>query len=43
MRVVLGGMIEGRTQNEIAANMGVDRFRVVRMIAGLQRDLDVAA
>lgn len=43
MKVILGGMIEGRTQNEVAADTGMDRFRVIRMIAGLRRQFSEAA
>jgi RNA polymerase sigma-70 factor (ECF subfamily) len=43
MKLILGGLVEGKTQNEIAAETGMDRFRVIRMIAGLQRQFAVAA
>jgi RNA polymerase sigma-70 factor, ECF subfamily len=43
MKLILGGLLEGKTQNEIATEAGMDRFRVIRMIAGLQRQFAAAA
>lgn len=43
MKLILGGLLEGKKQSEIAAQVGMDRFRVIRMIAGLQRQFATAA
>jgi RNA polymerase sigma-70 factor (ECF subfamily) len=43
MKLILGGLVEGKTQNEIATDTGMDRFRVIRMITGFQRQFSAAA
>lgn len=42
MRLVIGGLIDGKTQVEIASGMSMDRFKVSRMIKTL-REFAVAA
>ncbi len=43
MRLIIGGLMEGKTQSEIASGIGMDRFRVARMITGLQRQFAAVA
>jgi RNA polymerase sigma-70 factor (ECF subfamily) len=43
LRVILGGLMEGRTQLEIATEMKTDRFKVARMIKTLVNELVSAA
>lgn len=43
MRLIIGGLLHGKTQVEIAAETKMDRFRVGRMICGLQRQVAAVA
>jgi hypothetical protein len=43
MRLIIGGLMDGETQSEIAEGVGMDRFRVARMITGLQRQFAAVA
>jgi len=43
VRVILGGLWEGKAQADIAAEMEMDRFKVARVIKTLQRRLGQAA
>jgi RNA polymerase sigma-70 factor (ECF subfamily) len=43
MRLIIGGLMEGKTQSEISYDTSFDRFRVIRMIAGLQRQFAAVA
>ena len=37
LRLVIGGLVDGESQIDIAAEMGIDRTKVVRMIRSLKR------
>jgi DNA-directed RNA polymerase specialized sigma24 family protein len=39
LRDIIGGLMDGKTQSEISADTGMSRFRVMRLISGLQRQL----
>jgi hypothetical protein len=43
MRLVIGGLMDGQTQVDIASDAGTDRFQVARMIKVLQRHFGQAA
>jgi hypothetical protein len=43
MRLIIGGLLDGEKLVDIAAAMKVDRFKVARMIGGLQRQWGTAA
>jgi RNA polymerase sigma-70 factor (ECF subfamily) len=43
VRLIIGGLIDGKTQVEIAAEADVDRFKVTRTIKLLRRQLSDAA
>ncbi len=43
MRLIVGGLMDGKTQLEIGGELKMDRFRVARRIAGLQRQFAAVA
>lgn len=43
MRLIIGGLMDGKKQGEIAADIGMNRFQVARMVAGLQRQFMAVA
>jgi hypothetical protein len=43
MRLMIGGLIEGKTQVDIASELKIDRFTVARMIKTLQHQFENAA
>jgi hypothetical protein len=43
MRLIIGGLMDGKKQGEIATETGMNRFQVARMVAGLQRQFAPAA
>lgn len=43
MRLIIGGLMDGKKQGEIAAEIGMNRFQVARMVAGLQRQFMAVA
>ncbi|WP_448040526.1 RNA polymerase sigma factor [Bradyrhizobium liaoningense] len=43
LRLVIGGLFDGKSQTDIAAEMWLDRIKVVRMIKSLKEELSCAA
>jgi RNA polymerase sigma-70 factor, ECF subfamily len=43
MRVIIGGLMDGKAQVDIASEMNIDRFKVARMIKSLQSQFARAA
>lgn len=43
VRLVIGGLMDGKSQISTAAEMGIDRFKVARMIKSLERQFASAA
>jgi hypothetical protein len=42
MRLIIGGLMDGQAQADIAAEMNIDRFKVARMIKTLRQFVEAA-
>ena len=43
MRILIGGLVDGKSQNEMASELKSDRFEVARMFKSLQNQFAHAA